>query len=164
MFLAAISAQFLTCVSIAVFVVVTLLHYRAAEQQQLSEVACSQAPQPAADLLPSNCTRPAGDDPPVAWNALLGKCEPDVCRGARLLDLADAGGEVATSVLCGMELLDAAAARSCLRDKRVLLMGDSTMAETAHDIIILLSGVAANRTLLTDYIIKVRRVQNMRCL
>jgi hypothetical protein len=35
---------------------------------------------------------------------------------------------------------DTLAARKCLRNKRVLLLGDSTMTETMHDLIIILSG------------------------
>ncbi len=101
------------------------------------------------------CADFAKDHAPVVWNADLERCEPDVCRGIRLTDLADVGGEVAANVACNTKLYDAASARLCLRGKTVLLLGDSTMTETAHDFAILLSGIAADPELMADYIMNV---------
>lgn len=41
-----------------------------------------------------------------------------------------------------MELFDADAARLCLQGKRILLLGDSTMTEAVHDLVMLISGLA----------------------
>lgn len=41
-----------------------------------------------------------------------------------------------------MELFDADSARMCLEGKRIVLLGDSTMSETVHDLVLLISGLA----------------------
>lgn len=41
-----------------------------------------------------------------------------------------------------MELFDADAARLCLQGKRIVMLGDSTMTEAVHDLVMLISGLA----------------------
>ena len=50
-----------------------------------------------------------------------------------------------------MDLIDSARARKCLADKYVVMLGDSTMSETMHDLVMLLSGVAVNDTAMKEY-------------
>jgi len=57
------------------------------------------------------------------------------------------------SVVCQLtRIFDSAATRNCLKGKRVVMLGDSTLTETMHDIEILLSGVAADSKQLNDYV------------
>ncbi len=41
-----------------------------------------------------------------------------------------------------MELFDADRVRVCLEGKHIVLLGDSTMSETVHDLVLLISGLA----------------------
>ena len=41
-----------------------------------------------------------------------------------------------------MELYDADRVRGCLEGKHIVLLGDSTMSETVHDLVLLVSGLA----------------------
>ncbi len=41
-----------------------------------------------------------------------------------------------------MELYDADRIRECFEGKHVVLLGDSTMSETVHDLVLLVSGLA----------------------
>ena len=41
-----------------------------------------------------------------------------------------------------MELFDADRVRGCLEGKHIVLLGDSTMSETVHDLVLLVSGLA----------------------
>ncbi len=50
-----------------------------------------------------------------------------------------------------MDLIDSARARKCLADKYVVMLGDSTMSETMHDLVMLLSGVAVNDKAMKEY-------------
>lgn len=76
------------------------------------------------------------------WDAAAARCSLDVCGGAWLPEIADLDGAVPAAMLCDLKLFDTAAARECSQNKRLLLLGDSTMTETAHDLAILLSGIA----------------------
>lgn len=41
-----------------------------------------------------------------------------------------------------MKLVDTASAQRCLHGKYIVLLGDSTMTDTMHDFVMLLSGLA----------------------
>jgi hypothetical protein len=41
-----------------------------------------------------------------------------------------------------MELFDADTTRLCLQGKRIVMLGESTMTEAAHDLVMLISGLA----------------------
>ena len=96
-------------------------------------------------------------------------CVPAVCKGAQLSDIPDASGHLSASLACKvilepvsrtgdiqlciavtftlscpqMELLDTAGAQRCLKGMRIVMLGDSTMTETMHDLILLLSGTGS---------------------
>ncbi len=108
--------------------------------------------------LRSECAGLEASDPLVVWDAAAAKCSPDVCGDAWLPEIADLDGQVPASLLCGLRLFDTAAARACLRGKRLVLLGDSTMAETAHDLAILLSGIATDSGRLHEHVNAATRV------
>lgn len=58
-----------------------------------------------------------------------------------------------------MRIVDTDWARAILTNKCVLLLGDSTMQETLHDLVLLLSGVAPNPNLLRSYVDQATRQQ-----
>ena len=41
-----------------------------------------------------------------------------------------------------LDLFDTDRARVCLEGKRIVLLGDSSMSETVHDLVLLISGLA----------------------
>lgn len=93
----------------------------------------------------------------VAWDAEARRCVPDVCGGAHLPDLLEVEGRVPAAMLCGMHLRDTAATRACLTNKRIVLLGDSTMLEVGHDIMLLMSGLSKSRTAAREYLRTVGR-------
>lgn len=56
-----------------------------------------------------------------------------------------------------MNLIDAAAARECLAGKYVVMLGDSTMTETMHDLVLLLSGLATDHEAMQAYMANATR-------
>lgn len=107
-----------------------------AVQPRCRRLACNQTP----------CDRLAGNQT-LQWSAESATCDPDVCGGVALPDIPgfDDGGTPA-KLACSLRhgLLDTRRARQCLANKRVLLMGDSTMVELAHDLNMLLAGLGGN--------------------
>lgn len=77
----------------------------------------------------------------VTWDTPLRGCNPPVCGACRLSDIAGADGALPISLAQRMTLYDTASARKLMTGKRVTLLGDSSMAETAHDLVLLISGV-----------------------
>ena len=61
-------------------------------------------------------------------------------------------GALPTELASSVRLFDTALCRQKLRNKCIVFLGDSTMQETMHDLVMLLSGLAADSNLLTDYI------------
>ncbi len=51
-----------------------------------------------------------------------------------------------------LRLYDSEAARVCLAGKYVVSLGDSTMTETVYDLIMLMTGLAANMTELNAFV------------
>lgn len=78
--------------------------------------------------LSRRCTSLPGGDTAVVWDDALDRCEPDVCRGSFLPELADVSGVVPAGVVCGNKLQDSAAARACLANKRLLMLGALQMS------------------------------------
>lgn len=101
-----------------------------------------------------NCLDPGAGGPEtfVSWDHVASRCDPPVCNGTRLSDIPFASGTLPIELAHKLKLYDALAARTALAGKCVVLLGDSTMQETAHDIIILLSGIAGNPALLHSYL------------
>ena len=56
-----------------------------------------------------------------------------------------------------MELLDTAGAHECLRGMRIVMLGDSTMTETMHDLVLLLAGLGSRPVQMADIIYKATR-------
>lgn len=54
-------------------------------------------------------------------------------------------------------LIDSVRARKCLADKYVVMLGDSTMSETMHDLVMLLSGVATKDEAMKEYMANATR-------
>ena len=79
-------------------------------------------------------------------------CDPPLCNGSNLSDIPYADGRLPVSVAVELKLYDTQSIRQRLANKCVVLLGDSTMQETAHDLIILLSGIGNNHALLQDYL------------
>lgn len=59
--------------------------------------------------------------------------------------------------LLQMKLVDTASAQLCLQGKYVVLLGDSTMTDTMHDLVLLLSGLAARPEELEAYVYNATR-------
>lgn len=64
-----------------------------------------------------------------------------MCKGTNLSQLVDVDRRVDSSVLGSMPLFDTASARDCLRNKRLVLLGDSVTTEAFHDLALLLLGL-----------------------
>lgn len=80
------------------------------------------------------------------------RCEPDICGGTWLPDLLHVT-YIPLPLMCskGFKLRDTEQARADLTGKSVVIFGDSTTCEQTHDLAILLSGIASNRTLVDGY-------------
>lgn len=61
-----------------------------------------------------------------------------------------------------MELLDTAGALQCLKGMRIEMLGDSTMTETMHDLILLLSGIGSRPEEVADNVYKSTRCGHRR--
>lgn len=64
----------------------------------------------------------------MVWDDALDRCEPDVCRGSFLSVFFQMLGVVPAGVVCGNKLQDSAAARACLANKRLLMLGALQMS------------------------------------
>ena len=51
-----------------------------------------------------------------------------------------------------MALLDTARAHACLKGMRVVMLGDSTMTETMHDLALLLSGLGSQPEAMAEFL------------
>ena len=60
-----------------------------------------------------------------------------------------------------MDLLDSARARKCLAGKYIVMLGDSTMSETMHDLVMLLSGLAVTRDAMSAYMTNATRCPHL---
>ncbi|CAL8465784.1 g5320 [Coccomyxa elongata] len=93
----------------------------------------------------------------VRWDLNSQKCIPAVCNGANLLDIPQASGYLPAQSACKVILIDSARARKCLAQKYVLMLGGSTMSETMHDLVMLLSGLASNDEAMKEYMANATR-------
>ena len=89
----------------------------------------------------------------VVWNTTI--CVPDVCNGANLSQIPDFSGEISSKVLIessGLKkLYDSKSTKACFSGKKIMFLGDSTMEETIHDIVVLLSGIGADKNVVFNY-------------
>lgn len=83
---------------------------------------------------PSACAT-AKADTIVTWDTTASppRCNPDVCGGAVLTDLRDLDGRTNVGQICAGPLFDTKRTQACMKDKRVLFLGDSTMQVSAFN-------------------------------
>ena len=87
----------------------------------------------------------------VSWNARSNKCVPDVCHGSNIMEIASYNKQILAPIINSTILYDTDKTRKCLQDKFIVFLGDSSLTETVHDIIFLLSRLAVNDDLLATY-------------
>ena len=90
----------------------------------------------------------------VEWNSTDNKCAPDVCHGSNLLEIAGYNHQMPVSLINSTTLYDTNKTRACLKDKYIVILGDSSMAETTHDIIFLLSRMLVHDDIFHRYLAK----------
>ena len=77
----------------------------------------------------------------LQWRTTRSSCTQAKCQGANLTDIPDFPGQVPVPWLTQQQhLFDGSLLARCLSRQRVWLLGDSTMSETTHDLVLLLSG------------------------
>ena len=82
-----------------------------------------------------------------------GECIPKLaCYGTDITTIPYMVNHVSWTFMQKYELYDSRKLRYCLKGKRVVLLGDSTMGETFHDFSIVLSGIGKVRSDLDEYI------------
>lgn len=79
-------------------------------------------------FLPRACTT-ANLTTLVHWDTSVKphQCQPDVCGGAVLPDIADLDGLASVADLCAGPLYDTPRTRACLRGRNTLFLGDSVL-------------------------------------
>jgi len=89
---------------------------------------------------------------------LTGTCLPrELCGDTNLHEIPNFDGRFPNSLICdgnetGIKVLyDKMKSRRCLQNKRMCMFGDSTLEETIHDIVVLLSGAGVNITDILSY-------------
>ena len=90
----------------------------------------------------------------VEWNSTDNKCSPDVCQGSNLLEIAGYNHQIPASLIDSTTVYDTNKTRACLKDKYIVILGDSSMAETTHDIIFLLSRMVVHDDIFNRYLAK----------
>ena len=90
----------------------------------------------------------------VKWNFTDSKCSPDVCHDSNLLEIAGYNHQIPASLIDSTTLYDTNKTRACLKDKYIVILGDSSMAETLHDIIFLLSRMVVHDDIFHRYLVK----------
>ena len=80
----------------------------------------------------------------VRWSPLARKCEPDVCSGSNLLEIPGYNGVITTALVQDTIIYDTTRTRECFRDKYIVLIGDSSVTELLHDMVILLNRLATD--------------------
>lgn len=99
------------------------------------------------------------------YNSTTGICfPPNLCGNTTHLDeIPDFNGYFPSSILCNGEngrfkkIYDTAATRKCFSNKKICMLGDSTLEETIHDIIVLLSGIGTNVSQVISHYFDVQR-------
>lgn len=80
----------------------------------------------------------------VRWDNLTRKCEPDVCSGSNLLEVPGYDGFITKDIVEDVVIYDTSRTRQCFQNKYIVLIGDSTVSELTHDLIILLNRLATD--------------------
>ena len=86
-------------------------------------------------------------------------CDPtSACKGIDIRKIPFIFDHVTDDFAKSQQLFDTDATSECLKDKRLVLLGDSTMIELANDLAILLSGLAVDRDALEQYLYRTTHV------
>ena len=85
------------------------------------------------------------------WNVQAQKCEPDVCSGSNLLEIPGYDGFTTTDIVEGSTIYDTNIVRQCFTNKYVVLLGDSSVEELMHDLVVLLNRLGNDNKLLGTY-------------
>lgn len=81
----------------------------------------------------------------MRWDTLTRKCEPDVCSGSNLLEVPGYDGFITKDIVEDVVVIyDTNRTRQCFQNKYIVLIGDSTVSELTHDLIILLNRLATD--------------------
>jgi hypothetical protein len=105
------------------------------------------------------------------WDTQSQQCYPtEICGGVNLLQIPDFDKRLPVSLLCPSEsssttpllsrLYDQKAIKQCFQQKKVCVLGDSTLEETIHDMVVLLSGIGINRGEVLRYYRSMRFASN----
>ena len=100
----------------------------------------------------------------ITWDSVAGTCQPQVCGPVDVRTIYDFEGHVSSLQLAQLglsnKLRGTKEARDCLSGRKLLLLGDSTLGETAHDLAILLSGIGRDRERTEWYISNATRLSS----
>ena len=87
------------------------------------------------------------------------KCNPwSACKGIDIKTIPFILDHVSWRFTNIQHLFDTDSTEKCLRDKRITLLGDSTMIEVANDLAILLSGLASDKATLDKYLYRTTHI------
>ena len=88
----------------------------------------------------------------VSWDSTLNECVPDVCHGSKITEIAGNDNQMPVDLVANTTLYDTSKTRQCFKDKYIVILGDSSLIETTHDMILLLTKLADNDNLLHIYL------------
>ena len=88
----------------------------------------------------------------VSWDSSLNKCIPDVCHRSKITEIAGYNNQMPVSLVNTTTLYDTSKIRQCFKDKYIVILGDSSLIETTHDMILLLTKLADNDNSLHKYL------------
>jgi hypothetical protein len=99
--------------------------------------------------LSENLTEPSF----LHWDSQSQQCFPEsFCGGVNLLQIPDFDKRLPASIFCPSlssavlsRLYDQKGIKECFQRKKLCVLGDSTLEETIHDIVVLLAGIGINR-------------------
>lgn len=87
----------------------------------------------------------------VSWDPSTGKCVPDVCKGNKLNEIIGFDKKISVDLLNHINIYGSKKLAACLKNRYLVMLGDSTLKETFNAIIYILSGLGTNQTLLRRY-------------
>ena len=95
----------------------------------------------------------------ISYDKKTKKCSPsNVCQGIDIKTIPFIVDHVLDTFVKTQKLFDTVAVGECLKNKRILLLGDSTMIEFANDLSILLSGLASDSKILEKYLYRTSHI------
>lgn len=86
-------------------------------------------------------------------------CEPEsACKGIDIMTIPFIFDHVSERFINTQHLYDTTAVNKCLKNKRLTLLGDTTMTEVANDLAVLMSGLAADKNTLQKFLFRTTHV------